>query len=144
MRVVVQRAKNAAVTVQKEQTGQADKGYVLLVGFTHDDTLETIQWMAKKVLNLRVFSDEEGKMNRSIQDIGGSILSVSQFTLYGNAKKGNRPSFVEAMDPVKANTLFEEFNDLLRLSVPVETGVFGEEMEVRFTNDGPVTIILEK
>lgn len=145
MRVVVQRAKNARVTVADTVVGTIAHGYMLLVGITHSDTLSDVAYCAKKVANLRIFEDEQGKMNRSISDIGGEILSVSQFTLYGDAKKGNRPSFIEAARPEQAKDLYDKFNDCLRNDhgLVVETGTFGAMMDVSFTNDGPVTIIVE-
>jgi D-aminoacyl-tRNA deacylase len=144
MRVVLQRAKNASVTVDGVVTGAIDKGYVLLVGITHEDTEKDLQYIAKKIANMRIWEDEDGKMNRSLQEVNGSILSVSQFTLYADTKKGNRPSFVAAARPEQALPLWEQFNDLLRqYGFDVQTGIFGAMMDVQFTNDGPVTILLE-
>lgn len=144
MRVVVQRAKNASVRVNNETVGAIDKGLVLLVGFTLDDDESKLDWMINKVTNLRIYEDEEGKMNLSVKDIGGEILSISQFTLYGNVKKGFRPSFTKALNPEDATRLFDLFNQKLNEVVHTETGQFGEMMEVDFVNDGPVTIIVEK
>lgn len=145
MKVVLQRARAASVTVDGEVTGQIDKGYVLLVGVTHDDTDEDMKYCAKKVAELRLFEDAEGKMNHSITEVGGSILSVSQFTLYAETKKGRRPSFTGAAHPTVAKPLWEAFNDELRnvYGLRVETGIFGAMMDVQLVNDGPVTIILD-
>lgn len=145
MRVVVQRAKNARVIVEGQVTGQIEKGLMLLVGITHEDTISDLEYCAKKIANMRIFEDEEGKMNLSIKDVGGDILSVSQFTLYGETRKGNRPSFIQAARPEVAKPLYDQFNDLLRAEyqLKVETGIFGAMMDVEFTNDGPVTLIVE-
>jgi D-tyrosyl-tRNA(Tyr) deacylase len=145
MRVVLQRVKEASVTVEGAVTGQIDQGFLLLVGITHDDTLEQVNWLADKIAGLRVFEDEEERMNRSLQDVEGKILSVSQFTLYGDIKKGRRPAFTEAAKPDLANELYEAFNARLRhQGIVVETGQFGAMMDVALVNDGPVTLILEK
>lgn len=144
MKVVIQRSLEAKVTVNGEVTGQIDKGLVLLVGITHEDTEEDVRYVAEKVANLRLFEDETGKMNLSIFEAGGSILSVSQFTLYGDTRKGRRPSFSEAAKPDIAKPLWDLFNEELRkLNLHVETGVFGAMMDVSLTNDGPVTLIVE-
>ena len=144
MRVVLQRSKNASVTVNGTVTGAIDKGYVLLVGITHSDTEEDIAYVAKKIADLRIWEDEEGKMNRSILEEGGDILSVSQFTLYADTRKGKRPSFVEAARPEQAEPLWVSFNEQLKAhGLHVETGVFGAMMDVALINDGPVTIIIE-
>lgn len=144
MRIVLQRAKNARVTVDGKVTGAIDHGLVLLVGFTDGDGEEDIRYLAEKVVHLRIFEDEQGKMNRSLLDVGGGILSVSQFTLYGDCRKGRRPSFTAAAAPEIASELYDRFNEeLRRRGVKVETGVFGAMMQVSFTNDGPVTLILE-
>jgi D-tyrosyl-tRNA(Tyr) deacylase len=142
--VVLQRSLFANVKVDGKVTGQIDKGYVLLVGLTHEDTKEDVRYVAEKVANLRLFEDEEGKMNRSIFEEGGSILSISQFTLYGDTRKGRRPSFSEAAKPDVAKPLWDLFNEELRkLNLQVETGIFGAMMDVSLTNDGPVTLIVE-
>lgn len=144
MRIVVQRSKNAKVTVAGEVTGQISKGLVLLVGVTHDDTKEDAAFLADKVANLRIFEDGDGKMNLSLLDVGGGILSVSQFTLYGDCRKGRRPNFMAAAKPDFANELYETFNHLLReKGIHVETGRFGAMMDVELVNDGPVTLIVE-
>lgn len=145
MRVVLQRVKEASVTVEGTITGQINQGFLLLVGVTHDDTLEQVNWLADKIAGLRVFEDEEERMNLSLQDVEGKILSVSQFTLYGDVKKGRRPAFTEAAKPDVANELYEAFNARLRQQgIIVETGQFGAMMDVALVNDGPVTLILEK
>jgi D-tyrosyl-tRNA(Tyr) deacylase len=144
VRVVLQRSLFANVKVDGKVTGQIDKGYVLLVGLTHEDTKEDVRYVAEKVANLRLFEDEEGKMNRSIFEEGGSILSISQFTLYGDTRKGRRPSFSEAAKPDVAKPLWDLFNEELRnMNLQVETGIFGAMMDVSLTNDGPVTLIVE-
>lgn len=143
MRVVLQRSKASKVTIDGKVNGKIDKGYVVLVGFTDGDNTEIVDKMIKKIVNLRVFEDENEKMNLSIQDIGGSILSISQFTLYADAKKGNRPSFINAMNPEEASKLYDIFNQKLSEILHVETGIFGADMKVEIYNDGPVTIILD-
>ena len=145
MKVVVQRAKDAKVEVDNKIVGQIDKGLMLLVGFTEGDTEKEIDYMVNKVINLRVFDDDEGVMNRSLKDVGGAILSISQFTLYADSRKGNRPSYLKALRGEKAIVLYDLFNKKLEeQNVIVEKGIFGADMKVSFTNDGPVTIILEK
>ena len=144
MRVVLQRSKAARVVVAGEIVGEIESGLVLLVGVTHGDTAEDATYLAEKIVNLRIFEDDNGKMNHSLLDVGGSILSVSQFTLYGDCRKGRRPNFMDAARPEEANTLYEQFNDELRKQgVHTETGQFGAMMDVQLTNDGPVTLILE-
>lgn len=145
MRVVLQRVKEASVTVDQEVIGQIKQGFLLLVGVTHEDTIDQVNWLADKIAGLRVFEDEEERMNRSLQDVDGQILSVSQFTLYGDVKKGRRPAFTEAAKPDLANALYEAFNERLRAQgLIVETGQFGAMMDIALVNDGPVTLILEK
>lgn len=144
MRVLVQRCDRASVSVDNKIVGKIDKGMMILVGFTHTDTSENIDYMIDKILNLRIYDDDNGIMNRSILDTGGSILSVSQFTLYADTKKGRRPSYVEALNGEKAIILYNEFNKKLKQHIHVETGIFGAEMKVELVNDGPITIMLEK
>lgn len=144
MRVLVQRCDKANVTVDNKIVGSIDKGMMILVGFTQTDTSENIDYMVDKVLNLRIYDDELGIMNKSILDVGGSILSVSQFTLYADTKKGRRPSYVNALNGEKSILLYDEFNKKLKEHIHVETGIFGAEMKVELINDGPVTIMLEK
>ena len=144
MRVVLQRVAHASVTVEEKVIGKIQRGFLLLVGVTHDDAMEDMEYLVRKIVQMRIFEDEEGKLNRSIQDIGGEILSVSQFTLYADTKKGNRPSFSKAAPGDVAIEMFEQFNGLLRdTGVPVETGQFGADMKVELLNDGPVTILLD-
>ncbi len=146
MRVVLQRVNRARVTTQGRATGEIGRGLLLLVGFTGTDAEDTVTWMADKVLGLRIFPDDAGKMNRSLDDIDGGVLVVSQFTLYGDTRKGRRPSFVEAAPPDRAVPLYERFVALLRDGAVgrVATGEFGAMMEVELVNDGPVTLILER
>lgn len=145
MRVLVQRVSRAEVRVDGRVTGRIGAGLLLLVGFTHQDTEEQLAWMADKVTGLRIFPDGEGKMNRALTEMGGALLVVSQFTLYGDAVKGRRPSFVDAARPEVATPLYERFVAMLReRGVPTETGEFGATMEVELVNDGPVTLWLER
>ncbi|WP_186668618.1 D-aminoacyl-tRNA deacylase [Sporosarcina sp. BP05] len=144
MKVVLQRSGPATVCIEGETTGSIDKGYVLLVGVTHADSEEDAAYLAKKIAGLRLWEDTEGKMNHSILEVGGDILSVSQFTLFGDVKKGRRPSFIEAARPEQAKPLWEYFNRKLEEEgLRVQTGVFGAMMDVELVNDGPVTIILD-
>ncbi|AGA58608.1 MAG: D-tyrosyl-tRNA(Tyr) deacylase [Thermobacillus sp.] len=144
MRIVVQRVSSASVAVGGETVGEIGRGLLLLVGVTHDDTEADAKWMADKIAGLRIFEDDAGKMNLSVLDTGGSILSVSQFTLYGDCRKGKRPNFMEAARPEQAEPLYEMLNAYLReQGLAVETGRFGAMMEVRLVNDGPVTLILD-
>ncbi|MCM3215246.1 D-aminoacyl-tRNA deacylase [Niallia taxi] len=144
MRIVLQRVKEAKVEVEGKTVGQIQKGYMLLVGITHDDTQEDAAKLADKIAHLRIFEDADGKMNHSIQDVEGSILSVSQFTLYGDTRKGRRPNFMNAAKPDYAKDLYDQFNVLLgQKGLHVETGIFGAMMDVSLINDGPVTLILE-
>jgi len=144
MKVVLQRVSQAEVTVGGQSIGQIDRGLVLLIGIGHNDEEEQARYLAEKCVNLRIFEDQEGKMNRSLLDVGGQILAISQFTLYGDTSKGRRPGFSDAAPPEKAEPLYERFVELLRDGgVKVETGRFGQHMLVRIHNDGPVTLILE-
>ncbi|HEU0298286.1 MAG TPA: D-aminoacyl-tRNA deacylase [Longimicrobium sp.] len=145
MRIVLQRVSRARVTVAGRATGEIGRGLLLLAGFTDADTEEALAWMAEKVVGLRIFPDDEGKMNRSVAEAGGALLVVSQFTLYGDARKGRRPSFVDAARPEIAIPLYERFVELLRgTGLDVATGEFGAMMDVELVNDGPVTLILER
>ena len=145
MRVVVQRVKNASCVIDEKLYSQIDTGYLLLVGFTHTDTLKEVKYLAKKIANLRVFEDENGKMNLSLKAVNGKILSISQFTLYADTKDGNRPAFVKAMNPVEASKLYDLFNEELRTyDIEVLTGQFGADMKINLLNDGPVTIIYDE
>ena len=144
MRVIVQRALSAKCVVDNKTTGSIDNGLMILVGFTEGDNLEKIEYMCKKIVNLRIFDDESGIMNKSVLDIGGSILSISQFTLYADTSKGNRPSYINALNGAEATKLYDLFNQELSKYIKVETGIFGADMKISFTNDGPVTIMLER
>lgn len=145
MRIVLQRVSRARVTVDGRTTGEIGEGLLLLAGFTHSDSVEQVTWMAEKVVGLRIFRDDEGKMNRSLDEIGGAALVVSQFTLYGDAQKGRRPSFIDAARPDTAIPLYERFVLELRArGIHVETGEFGAMMQVELMNDGPVTLVLER
>ena len=145
MKIVIQKCSRGEVRIDGEVVGKIGKGFVLLVGISHIDTREDADFLAKKVAGMRIFEDAEGKMNLSLAEVGGQILSISQFTLYGNARKGNRPSFIEAARPEVAEPLYEYFNQVLReqYGLQVETGRFGANMQVDFVNDGPVTIIVD-
>lgn len=146
MKVVIQRVKNASVEVDNEPVGSIGKGLLVLTGIREDDTEEIVEWISEKLVKLRIFDDEEGKMNRSVQDVGGELLIVSQFTLYGNAEKGNRPSYINAAGPEKAEKLYNHMVRYLRDmdAVPVEEGAFGAYMNVSLVNDGPVTIVMSR
>lgn len=145
MKIVLQRVTKASVLVEGGVVGEIGSGLLLLVGIDGKEEREEMEWLAEKCVNLRIFPDGEGKMNRSLLDIGGEILAVSQFTLYGDCRKGRRPSFVGAAPSDQAGVLFDTFLDILReKAVNVETGIFGEMMEVQLVNDGPVTLILER
>ena len=144
MRVLVQRCSNAKCVVKNKNISEIDNGLMLLVGFTDTDNKDTILWMVKKILNLRIFPDNNGVMNLSILDVKGSILSISQFTLYADTSKGNRPSYIKAMSGEKAKLLYEYFNKVLNDYVPTKSGVFGADMEITLTNMGPTTIMLER
>lgn len=144
MRVLVQRSKESSVSVEDKIVGKIERGLVLFVGFTENDSEKEIEYLAKKVVNLRIFDDENGVMNKSILDVGGSILSISQFTLYADTSKGNRPSYVKALNGSEATILYDKWNETLRKYLYVETGIFGADMQVKIHNDGPITILLEK
>ena len=144
MKIVVQRVKESSVKVDNKIVGKIGYGYMLLVSFTKGDDESIIDYMINKVLNLRIMDDENKVMNKNILDIGGSILSISQFTLYGDTKKGNRPSYINALNGDEACKLYKLFNEKLSKYINVQTGIFGSDMEVSLINDGPVTIILEK
>jgi D-tyrosyl-tRNA(Tyr) deacylase len=145
VRVLLQRVSRAEVRVGGRRTGAIDRGFCLLVGFTHTDTEVQAVWMADKVAGLRLFGDADGKMNLALDDVGGAVLVVSQFTLYGDAEKGRRPSFVDAARPEVATPLYEKFVALLReRGLTVATGEFGAMMEVELVNDGPVTLLIER
>ncbi|EMI12422.1 D-tyrosyl-tRNA(Tyr) deacylase [Bacillus altitudinis MN12] len=144
MRLVVQRVTSASVKVGEEITGAINEGYMVLVGVTHEDTEEDVHYLAEKLAHLRIFEDENGKMNHSLLDVKGSVLSVSQFTLYGDTRKGRRPNFMKAAKPDVANSLYECFNETLReKGIHVETGRFGAMMDVSLTNSGPVTMLMD-
>jgi D-tyrosyl-tRNA(Tyr) deacylase len=146
VKIVLQRVSSAEVRVEGEVVGRIGPGHLLLVGFGRDDGASQIEWMADKVLGLRVFADDEGKMNRSLEESGGDLLVVSQFTLYGDSSKGRRPSFVAAAPPDEAEALYDQFVEELRgrTTRTVETGRFGAMMEIELVNDGPVTLVLER
>ena len=143
MKVIVQKCENAKVKVKDKIVGSSDFGLMLLVGFTFDDNEQILEKMARKIVNLRIFEDENNVMNKSLLDVKGTILSVSQFTLYADTSKGNRPSYIKALNGDKAKILYDKFNLELKKYTSVETGIFGEDMKVEFTNLGPTTIILE-
>lgn len=143
MRILVQRSLNSNVSVNNNIVGSINKGLVIFIGFTDGDTEKDLDYLINKLLNLRIFDDENGIMNKSILEIAGEILSISQFTLYADTKKGNRPSYIKAMKNTDAEQLYELFNDKLSTKIKIETGVFGADMKVNITNDGPITILLE-
>ncbi|MHC5374039.1 D-aminoacyl-tRNA deacylase [Enterococcus sp. LJL120] len=144
MKAVIQRVSQAKVEIQQQMVGEIQQGLLVLLGIHEEDTKDDVGYLLRKISQLRIFSDDQGKLNLSIQDIGGAVLSISQFTLYGDTKKGNRPSFVKAARPELAIPLYEAFNQGLReLGIPVATGEFGADMQVSLTNDGPVTIIID-
>ncbi|EUJ41694.1 D-aminoacyl-tRNA deacylase [Brochothrix campestris] len=144
MKIIIQRSLQASVTIANTEVGAIDYGFVVLVGFGEDDTTADIAYTINKMIHLRIFEDEDGKMNRSLLDVGGQVLSISQFTLFANTKKGRRPSFTAAAAPEKANALYEAFNLALRTAgITVATGQFGADMQVSLTNDGPVTITID-
>jgi D-tyrosyl-tRNA(Tyr) deacylase len=145
MRVVLQRVRRAAVSIDGQVVGKIDRGYCLLVGFTHSDTPDQVVWMVEKIVGLRIWNDAEGKMNLALQEVAGAVLVVSQFTLYGDASKGRRPSFIDAARPEVAIPLYQRFCDELRSrGLSLATGEFGAMMEVEILNDGPVTLVLER
>ena len=143
MRVVIQRSKSSNVYIDNKIYNEIDSGLVVLSCFTEGDNIEDINYIVKKIINLRIFDDENGVMNKSILDIGGSILSISQFTLYADTKKGNRPSYIKALNGKESTILYDKFNEELNKQVKTVTGIFGSDMEVHITNDGPVTIIID-
>lgn len=144
VRVVIQRVSKASVIVEDKENGNIGRGFLLLVGVEEEDTAEDVDYLTRKIANMRIFEDTEGKMNLSLKDVAGEILSISQFTLHANTKKGNRPSFIKAAKPEKAEQLYNELNDNLRLEgFKLETGVFGADMDVSLINDGPVTILID-
>jgi D-tyrosyl-tRNA(Tyr) deacylase len=145
MKVVVQRVLNASVSVDGDTVGEIERGLLVLVGFTEGDGLDQMEWMAQKLKGLRIFSDSEGRMNLDVGQVGGELLLVSQFTLYGDVSRGRRPSFVTAAGPDEARRLYDEFVEVCRRGVvPVATGTFGARMEVSLINDGPVTLVVER
>ena len=145
MRVVVQRVSESNVRISGDVRGEIGKGFMVLVSFVDDDTDGDLDWMSNKIINLRIFNDEEGKMNKSLLDVGGEILLISQFTLHGSTKKGNRPSFIKAAKPEYANQMYEKFIEVLENSLgkKIQTGEFGGDMKVSLINDGPTTIIID-
>ena len=146
MKALIQRVTEAKVNINGLKEGSINKGLVIFIGFTNNDTFEKIEWVVQKIAKLRIFSDQEGKMNNSVEDIQGELLIISQFTLYGSVKKGTRPSFIEAAEPVLAENLYNYFIEYARkqTTLKIETGSFGADMKVELTNDGPVTILVEK
>ena len=144
MRVLVQRSLKSSVSVDGKLVNEIERGLVLLVGFTQQDTIENVEKMAQKVTRLRIFDDEAGVMNKSILDVGGEILSISQFTLYANTEKGNRPSYLAALRGDEAIKLYERFNEELNKTIKTKSGIFGADMKLSITNDGPITIMLER
>ena len=143
MKIVIQRVKRASVSIDNELYNQIQQGLLLLVGVAPDDAQEDVAYAARKIANMRIFSDDEDKMNLSVKDVNGEILSISQFTLYADTKKGNRPAFTGAAKPDLASQLYDDFNELLSREIPVKTGVFAADMQVTLVNDGPVTIVLD-
>ena len=146
MKIILQRVKRASCTVEGSEVSAIQNGFLLLVGFTHTDTTKEVEYLAKKIANLRIYEDEEGKLNKSILEMDQhQILSISQFTIYGSTKKGNRPSFTDAMEPLQANNLYQYLTQVLQTTyhIPTFQGVFGAHMDIELINDGPVTIVLE-
>jgi len=144
MRVLVQRTGKASCIINNKMYSSIDDGLVLFVGFTEGDSLDKIKWVVKKILNLRIFPDDNNVMNKSILDFGGKILSISQFTLYADCSKGNRPSYIKALSGDKSSKLYDLFNEELKKYIEVETGIFGEDMNIEINNIGPTTIMIEK
>jgi len=144
MKFVIQRVNEASVAIEENVVGKINKGFLVFIGVSNADTKETADKMIKKLIGMRIFDDENGIMNKSILDVGGEILSISQFTLYGDASKGNRPSYIKALNGEQAIKLYELFNHTLKEKIHVETGKFGAEMEIKLINDGPITILLER
>lgn len=144
MRAVIQKVREASVTVEEKVIGQIEKGFLVLIGVGHDDEEVDAEYLAKKIAKMRIFEDEEGKLNLALKEVGGDVLSISQFTLMASTKKGNRPSFTEAAQPEHGDKLYEHFNEALRgHGIHVETGKFGADMDVRLLNEGPVTILVD-
>jgi D-tyrosyl-tRNA(Tyr) deacylase len=144
VRVVIQRVSKASVIADGKENGEIGRGFMLLVGVEEEDSTEDVDYLTRKIANMRIFEDDEGKMNLSLKEVDGEILSISQFTLHANTKKGNRPSFIDAANPEQADELYEELNNNLRQEgLTVETGVFGADMDVSLVNDGPVTILVD-
>lgn len=143
MKIVIQRVQKASVAIEDRTVGAINQGLLLLVGVGPEDTREDLDYAVRKIVNMRIFSDEAGKMNLSVKDVGGQVLSISQFTLFADTKKGNRPAFTGAAKPDMANQFYDDFNESLSIHVPVERGQFGADMQVSLVNDGPVTIILD-
>ena len=143
MKIVIQRVKQASVSIDSKLYNQIQQGLLLLVGIAPDDAQEDVEYAVRKITNMRIFSDDEDKMNLSVKDVNGEILSISQFTLYADTKKGNRPAFTGAAKPDLASQLYDDFNELLSREIPVKTGVFAADMQVALVNDGPVTIVLD-
>ena len=143
MKIVIQRVKQASVSIDSKLYNQIQQGLLLLVGVAPDDAQEDVAYAVRKITNMRIFSDDEDKMNLSVKDVKGEILSISQFTLYADTKKGNRPAFTGAAKPNLASQLYDDFNELLSREIPVKTGVFAADMQVALVNDGPVTIVLD-
>lgn len=144
MKILVQRSLESSVSVNNKTVGKIDKGMVIFVGFSKTDGSSQIEYLINKILNLRIFDDENGIMNKSILEVNGKILSISQFTLYADTRKGNRPSYINSMNHIDAEKLYNEFNQKLSKYITVETGIFRSDMRVNITNDGPITIILER
>ena len=143
MKIIIQRVKKAQVSIEGQVQGKINQGLLLLVGVGPEDQEEDLDYAVRKLVNMRIFSDDEGKMNLSVKDVNGEILSISQFTLYADTKKGNRPAFTGAAQPDLASQLYDDFNELLGREIAVKTGVFAADMQVELVNDGPVTIVLD-